>query len=198
MPQTILTTGKGFDDPTDPTPAPEPEPATLALLGATATQAAPIQLPTQTVLGASDDAHELTLPLARSTLFLDQQPATNLGANLSESLQRVPGLLALNRQNYAQDVQISSRGFGARAQFGVRGVRLLQDGIPLTMPDGQGQPALFDLDNLSRVEVLRGPLSSLYGNASGGIIQATQAKAVITRHWRIAAASAATVSGAHA
>ncbi len=143
----------------------------LALLGAATSQAAPIQLPTQTVLGASDDAHELTLPLARSTLFLDQLPAANLGANLSEPLQRVPGLLALNRQNYAQDVQISSRGFGARAQFGVRGVRLLQDGIPLTMPDGQGQPALFDLDNLSRVEVLRGPLSSLYGNASGGIIQ---------------------------
>ena len=143
----------------------------LALLGTATSQAAPIQLPTQTVLGASDDTHELTLPLARSTLFLDQQPATNLGANLSESLQRVPGLLALNRQNYAQDVQISSRGFGARAQFGVRGVRLLQDGIPLTMPDGQGQPGLFDLDNLYRIEVLRGPLSSLYGNASGGIIQ---------------------------
>ncbi|MGI3129270.1 TonB-dependent receptor family protein [Halopseudomonas pachastrellae] len=148
----------------------------LALLGAATSQAAPIQLPTQTVLGASDDAHELTLPLARSTLFLDQLPAANLGANLSEPLQRVPGLLALNRQNYAQDVQISSRGFGARAQFGVRGVRLLQDGIPLTMPDGQGQPALFDLDNLSRVEVLRGPLSSLYGNASGGIIQGYSAE----------------------
>ena len=158
---------------TQPTLRPRPRLSLLplALLGATATQAAPIQLPTQTVLGASDDAHELTLPLARSTLFLDQQPATNLGANLSESLQRVPGLLALNRQNYAQDVQISSRGFGARAQFGVRGVRLLQDGIPLTMPDGQGQPGLFDLDNLYRIEVLRGPLSSLYGNASGGIIQ---------------------------
>ena len=156
---------------TQPTLRPRLSLLPLALLGATATQAAPIQLPTQTVLGASDDAHELTLPLARSTLFLDQQPATNLGANLSESLQRVPGLLALNRQNYAQDVQISSRGFGARAQFGVRGVRLLQDGIPLTMPDGQGQPGLFDLDNLYRIEVLRGPLSSLYGNASGGIIQ---------------------------
>lgn len=132
---------------------------------------ASLQLPTQTVLGASDDSRDLTLPLARSTLFADDLSSANLGANLSEPLQRVPGLLALNRQNYAQDVQISSRGFGARAQFGVRGVRLLQDGIPLTMPDGQGQPALFDLDNLQRIEVLRGPLSSLYGNASGGIIQ---------------------------
>jgi iron complex outermembrane receptor protein len=130
-----------------------------------------LRLPSQTVLGASDDSRDLGLPLARSSLFAEQLPTANLGANLSEPLQRVPGLLALNRQNYAQDVQISSRGFGARAQFGVRGVRLLQDGIPLTMPDGQGQPALFDLDNLQRIEVLRGPLSSLYGNASGGIIQ---------------------------
>lgn len=130
-----------------------------------------LRLPSQTVLGASDDSRDLGLPLTRSSLFAEQLPTANLGANLSEPLQRVPGLLALNRQNYAQDVQISSRGFGARAQFGVRGVRLLQDGIPLTMPDGQGQPALFDLDNLQRIEVLRGPLSSLYGNASGGIIQ---------------------------
>ena len=130
-----------------------------------------LRLPSQTVLGASDDSRDQGLPLARSSLFAEQLPTANLGANLSEPLQRVPGLLALNRQNYAQDVQISSRGFGARAQFGVRGVRLLQDGIPLTMPDGQGQPALFDLDNLQRIEVLRGPLSSLYGNASGGIIQ---------------------------
>ncbi|MDL2199469.1 TonB-dependent receptor [Halopseudomonas aestusnigri] len=130
-----------------------------------------LRLPSQTVLGASDDSRDQDLPLARSSLFAEQLPTANLGANLSEPLQRVPGLLALNRQNYAQDVQISSRGFGARAQFGVRGVRLLQDGIPLTMPDGQGQPALFDLDNLQRIEVLRGPLSSLYGNASGGIIQ---------------------------
>lgn len=145
--------------------------ALLSISTAASSENTPIQLPTQTVLGASDDSRDLSLPLARSTLFAEQLDSANLGANLSEPLQRVPGLLALNRQNYAQDVQISSRGFGARAQFGVRGVRLLQDGIPLTMPDGQGQPALFDLDNLQRIEVLRGPLSALYGNASGGIIQ---------------------------
>jgi iron complex outermembrane receptor protein len=90
--------------------------------------------------------------------------------NLSETLGRVPGLLAQNRQNYAQDLQISSRGFGARATFGVRGVRLLQDGIPITMPDGQGQTALFDLDGAQRIEVLRGPFAALYGNSSGGVI----------------------------
>jgi iron complex outermembrane receptor protein len=90
--------------------------------------------------------------------------------NLSETLRRVPGLVIHNRHNYAQDLQVSSRGFGARAAFGVRGVRLIQDGIPLTMPDGQGQSALFDLDGASHVEVLRGPFAALYGNSSGGVV----------------------------
>ncbi len=91
--------------------------------------------------------------------------------NLSESLQRVPGVLARDRQNYAQDLQISIRGFGARASFGVRGVRLYTDGIPATMPDGQGQVSHFALDAAERIEVLRGPFSALYGNSSGGVIQ---------------------------
>src|SRR5689334_17235004 len=77
--------------------------------------------------------------------------------NLSETLVRVPGLTALNRQNYAQDLQISSRGFGARATFGVRGIRLYQDDIPATMPDGQGQTGSFSLLSAQRIEVLRGP-----------------------------------------
>src|SRR5690606_31518197 len=94
-----------------------------------------------------------------------------LRVNLSESLGRVPGVVVQNRQNYAQDLQVSSRGFGARASFGVRGVRLMQDGIPLRMPGGQGQTGLFDLDGAQRVEVLRGPFAALYGNSSGGVIQ---------------------------
>ena len=90
--------------------------------------------------------------------------------NLSEAMQRVPGLTVSNRNNYAQDLQISSRGFGARAGFGVRGLRLYTDNIPATMPDGQGQVAHFDLAGASRIEVLRGPFSVLYGNSSGGVI----------------------------
>jgi iron complex outermembrane receptor protein len=82
----------------------------------------------------------------------------------------VPGIVVQNRQNYAQDLQISSRGFGARATFGVRGIRLIADGIPATMPDGQGQAATFYLGAADSIEVLRGPFSSLYGNASGGVI----------------------------
>jgi len=91
--------------------------------------------------------------------------------NLSEAIARVPGIVVQNRQNYAQDLQISSRGFGARSTFGVRGVRLIADGIPATMPDGQGQAATFNLSSAERIEVLRGAFASLYGNASGGVVQ---------------------------
>jgi iron complex outermembrane receptor protein len=93
-----------------------------------------------------------------------------LQVNLSESLMTVPGVSAQNRQNYAQDLQLSVRGFGARSSFGVRGVRLYSDGIPGTMPDGQGQFSQFDLSSAGRIEVLRGPFSALYGNSSGGVI----------------------------
>ncbi len=91
--------------------------------------------------------------------------------NLSESLALVPGVAARDRQNYAQDLQLSIRGFGARSTFGVRGVRLYVDGIPATMPDGQGQLSHIDLASAGRIELLRGPFSVLYGNSSGGVLQ---------------------------
>ena len=90
--------------------------------------------------------------------------------NLSESLGLVPGIVVQNRQNYAQDLQISSRGFGARSTFGIRGLRLIADGIPASMPDGQGQAANFDLGTAERIEILRGPFAVMHGNASGGVI----------------------------
>jgi iron complex outermembrane receptor protein len=93
-----------------------------------------------------------------------------LQVNLSESLDEVPGVSVQSRQNYAQDLQLSVRGFGARSSFGVRGVRLYSDGIPGTMPDGQGQFSQFDLGSADHIEVLRGPFSALYGNSSGGVI----------------------------
>jgi iron complex outermembrane recepter protein len=94
-----------------------------------------------------------------------------LGVNLADDIASVPGLLARNRNNYAQDQQISIRGFGANSTFGIRGVRVYQDGIPGTGPDGQGQVSQFNLDSAGRVEILRGPFSALYGNSSGGVIQ---------------------------
>lgn len=97
---------------------------------------------------------------------------SRLQVNLSEGLGAVPGLQVQNRLNYAQDLQLSVRGFGARSTFGVRGVRLYVDGIPATLPDGQGQTSNIDIGSLDRVEVLRGPFSALYGNSSGGVLQA--------------------------
>ncbi|MFM1881106.1 MAG: Fe(3+) dicitrate transport protein FecA precursor, partial [Pseudomonadota bacterium] len=97
--------------------------------------------------------------------------------NVSEALSRIPGISAANRNNYAQDPQISIRGFGARAAFGVRGIKLVTDGIPASIPDGQGQASTFALTSTDRIEVLRGPLAVLYGNSSGGVIQAFTRKA---------------------
>ncbi|WP_248637773.1 TonB-dependent receptor PqqU [Citrobacter koseri] len=93
--------------------------------------------------------------------------------NLSESLNGVPGLQVQNRQNYAQDLQLSIRGFGSRSAYGIRGIRLYVDGIPATMPDGQGQTSNIDLSSVQSVEVLRGPFSALYGNSSGGVMNVT-------------------------
>lgn len=94
-----------------------------------------------------------------------------LRMTLSESLSRIPGITAQNRNQMAQDPQISTRGFGARSSFGVRGIRLFVDGIPLSMPDGIGNPGNIDLNSVGGVEVLRGPFSAMYGNSSGGVIQ---------------------------
>ncbi|MGQ0653324.1 MAG: TonB-dependent receptor family protein, partial [Betaproteobacteria bacterium] len=112
----------------------------------------------------------LEIPASVDRLYADEIRLGRPQVNLSESLGRVPGIVVQNRQNYAQDLQISSRGFGARATFGVRGIRLIADGIPATMPDGQGQAATFSLGSAERIEVLRGPFSALYGNAAGGVI----------------------------
>ena len=110
------------------------------------------------------------LPVSIDSVTQQQIRNGQLQINLSESLASVPGMNVENRQNYAQDLQISVRGFGARSSFGVRGVRLFADGIPGTMPDGQGQYSNFDLGSADHIEVLRGPFSALYGNSSGGVI----------------------------
>ena len=110
------------------------------------------------------------LPLSIDRIGQREIQQGNPMVNLSEPLARVPGIVVQNRQNYAQDLQVSSRGFGARSTFGVRGVRLYVDGIPATMPDGQGQTSNIDLTSAGRIEVLRGPFSALYGNSSGGVI----------------------------
>jgi len=110
-------------------------------------------------------------PASVDAVAPDQAGANSPGINPSEYLLGVAGVVARDRQNYAQDEQISIRGFGARSSFGVRDVRLFSDGIPASMPDGQGQVSNFNFDSADRIEVLRGPFAALYGNASGGVIQ---------------------------
>ncbi len=113
---------------------------------------------------------ELSTPAAVSVLNGDELRQARPQINISEGLGSVPGLQIQNRQNYAQDLQLSIRGFGSRSMYGVRGVRIYVDGIPATMPDGQGQTSNIDLNSVNKIEVLRGPFSALYGNASGGVI----------------------------
>ena len=126
------------------------------------------------VVVSASRAEQRSFDAPAAVTAIDAQTIQNAGpqVNLSESLNRVPGLTILNRQNYAQDLQVSIRGFGARSAFGIRGIRLLVDGIPATTPDGQGQGSSISLTSTERIEVLRGPLAQLYGNSSGGVIQA--------------------------
>jgi iron complex outermembrane receptor protein len=117
------------------------------------------------------EQNSFDLPVAIDVVEKKDIQDGQLQMTLSESLIRVPGITAQNRTNQSQDPQISSRGFGSRSSFGVRGVRVYVDGIPLTMPDGQGQPGIVDLSAIKSIEVMRGPFSALYGNSSGGVIQ---------------------------
>jgi iron complex outermembrane receptor protein len=110
-----------------------------------------------------------------------------LQINLSEGLGRVPGLVIRNRENYAQDLQVSVRGFGSRATFGVRGVRLFVDGIPASAPDGSGQAANFPLASAERIEVVRGPFAALYGASSGGAILLYTEDGGEPGEWRVGA-----------
>lgn len=146
-------------------------PGLLGLQQTAQAEDAPLILDTSVVTGSRSVSRSFDLPYSVDSISREQISDGQLGINASEALARVPGLVVQNRQNYAQDLQISSRGFGARSAFGVRGIKLIADGIPASTPDGQGQAATFNLDTAERIEVLRGPAATLYGSNAGGVIQ---------------------------
>ena len=144
----------------------------IALVCATATSAVSAQTLSDVVVSASRaEQQSFDAPASVQAVGRDTIEAAGPQVNVSESLNRVPGIAALNRQNYAQDLQLSIRGSGSRSAFGIRGSRLIVDGIPATMPDGQGQASTVSLPSAQRIEVLRGPLAQLYGNSAGGVVQ---------------------------
>jgi iron complex outermembrane recepter protein len=128
----------------------------------------------------------VTVELLRAPVSLDRAPVAvsiletelsshrgRAGTSLEEALQGLPGVHVQNRFNEAVGERITVRGFGSRSQFGVRGLRILVDGIPATLPDGQSTLDHLDLGSLGRAEALRGPAASLYGNAAGGVLSFT-------------------------
>lgn len=115
------------------------------------------------------ERNSLSIPFAISTVSGDDVQRRQL-LGLDESMARVPGVYITNRYNYSRDLRISIRGFGARSNFGVRGIKVFVDGIPSTAPDGQTALDGLDLANVSRIEVIRGPAAALYGASAGGVI----------------------------
>lgn len=143
----------------------------LALIGQCASAEELKIAPTVVITGTRVEQNSFDLPMAIDSIdktTIQEQRGT---VNLSEVINRVPGVASAGKENYTQEQSLTIRGFGARSAFGVRGVKLIADGIPASTPDGQGGTGLFDLASASRIEVLRGPFSALYGNHSGGVVQ---------------------------
>ena len=128
-------------------------------------------LDTVVISGRRTREPSFDVPAAISAVNRDAIESAGPQVSLAEVMTQVPGISVLNRNNESQDLQLSIRGFGARSTFGIRGVKVLVDGIPATMPDGQGQVSNVSLGSVGRVEVLRGPLAQLYGNAAGGVVR---------------------------
>ena len=135
----------------------------LAIASGAPAAAEETTLPDVVVSASRNEQRRFDAPAAIDSIPVDPFTATSPLVSLSELTLTSPGIAVRDRQNYSQDLQIAVRGFGSRSTFGVRGVRLFVDGIPATMPDGQGQASTFDLANASRIEVLRGPFAQMYG-----------------------------------
>ena len=113
---------------------------------------------------------EIKIPISISSINYEDTQAIRQQLSLHDYIKNIPGVFALNSNNFSQDLRVSIRGFGARSAFGIRGIKIIVDGIPETTPDGQGQIDNLNLGIIKNIEIIKGPASSLYGNASGGVI----------------------------
>ena len=132
--------------------------------------AAPDTLPAIVVSAVRADRPLSRVAAAVLTVSRADISAARPTLGLDEALNGIPGVIDLNRYNFSLDQKLSIRGFGARAAFAVRGVKVPVDGIPQTLPDGQGQLTNLDLSEVDHIEVERGSASALFGNATGGVI----------------------------
>lgn len=144
----------------------------FAALGSIVSHADTVTLDPLVVSASRMEQNSFDVPVSIDVISNTQIQNGSFNANAGDALARIPGIVAPNQSRFSSDQQVSSRGFGARSSFGIRGVRIYADGIPLSMPDGQGQMGSFNLSSADRLEVMRGPFSALYGNSSGGVIQA--------------------------
>ena len=100
----------------------------------------------------------------------DLSPERVQAEAFSDMMDQVPGLVAQNRYNPALGERIMMRGMGWRSAFGIRGIHLLLNGIPLTLPDGQTGSTLIEPLAIQSIQAIRGPASAYWGNGSNGVI----------------------------
>src|SRR5512145_3285041 len=142
----------------------------IALYGQSADTTKPYTLPPTTVSVTRAELPLTKVPQSIETIGREEINRARPTWGLDEALGNIPGVYAANRYNFSQDQRISIRGFGSRSAFSVRGIKILVDGIPQTLPDGQSQLTNLELGEVDRIQVLRGSASSLFGNATGGVI----------------------------
>jgi iron complex outermembrane receptor protein len=128
------------------------------------------KLPPMVTVTRQPSRSPMDLPFGISTVSPDSARPGQAHVAADQALAMIPGVTVANRMNPSQDVRVSIRGFGARSNFGVRSIRVMRDGMPLTLPDGQTPLDYLDLESIGHIEVIRGTASALYGNASGGVI----------------------------
>ena len=130
------------------------------------------------------NSNKKEIPLSVSIKNFRDEKNYNSQSSFSDFTRNTPGLFTSSSNNFSQDLRISIRGFGARSAFGIRGIKLIVDGIPETTPDGQSQLDNLPLGLVSSVEILRGPNANLYGNSSGGVISINTLTKSSEKHYR--------------